>query len=294
MNISPLLMNAQNSFEAKMTDRKLGSKITYTVKSDGENYRYDFIESGREGIVIVRPAEETTAILYPEKRLVHYTETSSATSRMNDPVQSIMTLKNRYKEKHLGKEEIAGYNCNKSELYAETEKLFTLWFSEQLNFPLRIENHLVTNNYMEVYDIKTQEIDTSIFIVPDDYTEVDDRMRPIIPEPPAPENWNTMDTNLPLKGEFKRGDIIRFKVPETKNYIVSLKNNSANPAKIIRKTLREGKELPDNEQGPIKYRTKRLFANVSSRDTYSWKAGDIKILEVHEGILSIEITDENK
>lgn len=288
----PIVMHGQNSFVAEMANVKLGTKHIYQVKSDGEKYRYDFDEDGSKGIVIVNPAKNETAILIPEEKYVHYTETSSRFSRSNDPIQSVLTTINSFTEKKMGSEKITGFTCNKSELYMGDKKTYTLWFSEELNFPLKIVNNLGKDTYMELTGIEIQKIDPSVFVVPEDYIEVDNRMRPIIPEPPAPEQWNTIEADLPLSNEYSRGDLIRFKIPETKNYVISLKNNSTDPVKIIRKTFRDGKELPDNEQGPIKYRTRRLFANETSRDTYSWKAGDAKILEVYEGKLTVEIQEE--
>lgn len=292
--ILPITLLGQESFKAEMTNVKQGTKQIYQVQSNGEKYRYDFEERGEKGTVIVDPAKGKTSILFPSKKYVHNTETASMISRSNDPVQAVMTLKDRYTEKKLGQEKVAGYDCTKTELYAGDKKVFTVWFSDKLNFPLKIQNHIEKDTYMELSDVVLQETDPSAFQIPEDYTEVDNRMRPVIPEPPAPEQWNTIEADIPLNKEYSRGDLIRFKVPETQNYILALTNSTANPAKIIRKTFRDGKELPNNEQGPLKYRTKRLFANESSKDTYSWKAGDTKILEVHEGTLSIEIKAENR
>ena len=289
----PMTLQGQESFTAEMTNVKQGTKEIYLVQSDGEKYRYDFEMGGDKGIVIVSPKQGKTAILFPSKQFVHYTETSSIISRANDPVQAVMTLKDRYNEKQLGQEKVAGFDCDKTELYAADKKVFTIWFSDKLNFPLKIQNHIAKDTYMKLSGIKIQKIPISVFDIPGDYTEVDNRMRPVIPEPPAPKQWNTIEVDLPINNKYARGDLIRFKVPESKNYFISLTNNTPDPAKIIRKTFRDGKELPDNEQGPLKYRTKRLFANESSKDTYSWKAGDTRILEVHEGKLNIEIKAEN-
>ncbi len=290
----PMILQGQESFTAEMTNVKQGTKEIYQVQSNGEKYRYDFEENGEKGIVIVDPEEGKTAILFPSKQMVHFTETSSIISRSNDPVQSVMTLKDRYYEKQLGQEKVAGFDCDKTELYAADKKVFTVWFSEKLNFPLKIQNHIAKDTYMELSNITLQKITPPVFVVPKDYTEVDNRMRPVIPEPPAPEKWNTIEADLPLNTKYSRGDRVKFKVPETKNYVINLTNNSAVPAKIIRYTFRDGKELSNNEQGPLKYRTRRLFGNETFRNIYRWKAGDTKILEVHEGKLNVEIALENE
>jgi len=294
MAMLPVVIQGQISFKADLVNVKNGEKTIYQLQSDGTNYRYDFEESGMKGIVVVNPEKGKTAILMPDKKFVHYTELTSGISMANDPFQSFLSMRKRYTEKISGTEKLNGYDCEKSELYYDDQKLFTAWYSETLNFLLKMINNREPDTYVELSEIKPGKVDLGVFKVPEDYTEVDQRMRPIIPEPPPPDSWNAIKATLPLKGEFKRGDLISFKVPETINYKIILKNESDEPAKIIRIALREGKELELNEQGPLRYRTKRLFKDESSSDTYSWKAGDDKIIQVHEGKLLIEVVPEER
>jgi hypothetical protein len=281
-------------FSAELADVTRGKKKIYMLQSDGSRYRYDFDESGMKGTVIVDPSSNKTAVLLPDEKFVHYTEPTSQMSLMNDPFQSFKYAQERYTEKPVGKEKIAGLDTEKTELYSSDQLVYTAWFSDELNFIVKMVNNMVSDTYMELSNIKKTKIDPGIFIIPEDYTEVDERMRPVIPEPPPPDSWNTIKAAIPLKGEYKRGDLISFKVPESKNYKIILTNETTEPAKVIRIAMRDGKELDDNEQGPISYRTRRLYAEESFTNTYSWKAGDEKILQVHEGKLLIEIVPEER
>ncbi len=78
------------------------------------------------------------------------------------------------------------------------------------------------------------------------------------------------------------------------HYIVILKNNTDDPSKVIRISMRDGKELADDEQGPLSYRTERIHGGESSSSTYVWTAGDKKIFKIYEGVINIEIKPENK
>jgi hypothetical protein len=225
---------------------------------------------------------------------VHYTDIHSSTSLMNDPYQAFIYSKSRYDEKKAGEEKIAGFDCNKSQLYSSDQLIYTAWYSQDLGFLVKLVNEMADNTYMELRDIKKENISEEVFSVPEDYIEVDSKMHPIIPEPPAPDSWNEVKASLPLKGEYRRGDIISFDVPESRNYKFILNNNTDEPAKIIRIGMRDGKELPDNEQGPLSYRTRRLYGGESFSNVYSWKAGDEKLIQVHEGIINIEIIPENR
>lgn len=286
--------NGQTHFTAEMVNVQRGSEKIYTLRSNGEMYRYDFEEEGMTGIVIVNSGKGRTAIVMPEKKYVHFTDIHSSTSLMNDPYQSFLYMKSNYKENDTGKESISGIDCDKSELYASGQLIYTAWHSEDLGFLVKMVNHLANNTYMELRNITQGNISQEIFVIPDDYTEVDRQMRPLIPEPPAPDSWTPVEASLPLKGEFKRGDLISFDIPESRNYKLILNNNTDNPAKIIRIGMRDGKELPDNEQGPLNYRTRRLYGDESFSNVYSWKAGDVKIIQVHEGVINIEIITENR
>lgn len=282
----------QAQFSAELTDVTKGKGKLYHLQSDGSRYRYNFDESGMKGTVIVDPSNNKTAILLPDEKFVHYTELTSQMSLMNDPYQSFMYARQRYTEKNVGREKISGFDTEKLELYSADKLIYTAWYSDELNFLVKMVNNMASDTYMELSNIIKGGIDPGVFKIPEDYTEVDERMRPVIPEPPPPDSWKTITASIPLKGEFKRGDLVTFKVPESKNYKIILKNETNEPAKVIRIAMRDGKELDDNEQGPISYRTRRLFAEESFTNTYSWKAGDDKILQVHEGKLLIEIVPE--
>jgi len=290
--IMPMISQGQKPFTAEMINTRQGNETIYRLRSDGDKYRYDFEDGGMKGAVIVDPVKGLTAILMPDKKFVHFTDIHSSTSLMNDPVQAFLYSRSRYEEKQAGKEKISGYNCIKSGLYASGELIFTAWYSEELGFLVKLVNEKANNTNMELSNIKEEDISTEVLNVPGDYTEVDKKMRPLIPEPQAPESWKEIKVSIPVKGVYKRGDVISFVVPESTNYKIILNNSSGQPAKIIRTGLRDGKELPDKEQGPPSYRTKRLHGGESSSAVYSWKAGDIKNIQVHEGVINIEIVPE--
>lgn len=290
----PVLMHGQTPFKAEMINARQGKETVYQLQSIGIKYRYDFEDSGMKGIVIVDQEKGETAILLPDEKFVHYTDIHSQTSLMNDPYQAFIYSKSRYDVKNIGEEIIAGYNCSKSELYASGQLVFTAWYSEDLKFIIKMVNEMAENTYMELRDIKEEKLREDIFSIPTDYTEVDRRMRPIIPEPPAPESWKEVRATLPLKGEYKRGEVISFEVPESIYYKFILNNNTDEPAKIIRIGMRDGIELPENEQGPLSYRTRRLYAGESFSNVYSWEAGDEKLIQVHEGVINIEILPDSR
>ena len=279
-------------FSATMKNVVSGKERTYQVYSDGEKYRYDFVEDGINGVVIVEPSKSKTSILMPEKKYVHYTETSSVESRSNDPVQAVMTIKDRYYEKILNEEIIAGFTCTKSELFAGDQKVFTLWFSEELNFPLRIENNMGKDTYMELSEIKIQDVDANKFIIAKDYTEVDDRMRPIIPEPPTPEKWVSEAVTLPFDGKLKRGEKISMDISATGHYKIKVRNEGDTPTKYIYHLYKNGEKLSWEIVGNDDRRTHRLYMDENRTFTYAWEKDWQLIVELYEGEVLMEVFAE--
>ncbi len=282
-------------FTAELTDVQQGNKKTYIVKSDGEKYRYDFEEDGIKGVVIVDPVANRTAILYPDNKYVRYTETTSSFSGMMDPNQGFKRMQNRFTEKNTGTEKILGVEAEKLELYAGDEKVITAWYSKELDFLVKMTYQGRENTFVELSNIEQKEVDVSLFTIPEDYTEVDDQMRIKIPEPPPPESWKTIEATLPVKGEFVRGDQIVFNVQKNKYLYVYLKNETSKPAKIITiLSMRNGMKVPDKDQYPVSYRTKRLYKNETESFGNYWEPGDDLIIQVHEGKMHIEVAKEKR
>ena len=97
---------------------------------------------------------------------------------------------------------------------------------------------------------------------------------------------------VPFSGSYKRGDRLRFKVETEIYHKLILGNSSSTPAKIVRFQFRDGKALAENEQGPLDFRTNRLFEGESKTHTLAWKLGMEIILEIHEGEMQVEVKPE--
>ncbi len=289
-----LSLNSQgfSQFKASMENVMNGNKEIYTVYSDKTQYRYEFTQDGQKMIIIVKPEDNKTLILLPAKKFYIQQACDGMMSRQNDPVQAYAMMKSTYTEKDAGKENVEGIECNKEEIYADNDKIITAWIAESLNFPVKMVNHLYENTYMNLKDIRKWKPDAAFFEVPADYTEVDERMRPVIPEPPAPEKWTTKKVTLPFQVEVSRGTELVFSIDKDSHYDLTVENKTDKPAKIIRSTWRDGKELPLNKQGPVKFRTYRLYPGEKSHPTLIWKAGDVVRIKVYEGTMALSVKEE--
>ncbi len=290
--ISSLSSQVFPQFKASMENVKSGNKEIYTVYSDKTQYRYDFVQDNQKMIIIVKPQINKTIILLPDKKFYIQQACDGMNSRRNDPVQSYISMKKDYTEKNAGKENVEGFTCNKKEIYADNDKIITAWFAESLNFPVKMVNHLYENTYMNLKDIQKWKVDPAFFEIPSGYTEVDERMRPVIPEPPAPKKWTTKSVQLPFQSEVSRGTLLIFSINKEAHYKMIAENKTDKPAKIIRYSFRDGKELSEKIQGPEKYRTSRLYPGEKVPGTFIWKEGQEIRIKVFEGTISLIIREE--
>jgi len=286
------LIFAFGQFSATMMNTVQGKERIYKVYSDLENYRYEFEESGSEGIVIVRPAEKKTFVLMPEKKSVYSTTCDGSMSRTNDPWQAYQWYKNFGREVDLGNTTIQGYPCKKLAVYQNETKVFSANYSEKLNFPLSIKSELEESTYMSLTGIKKWNPDPEMFKVPENYTEVDRRGNPVIPEPPAPEIWTETKGSLPFKGTIKRGEKVRIPLDESCYYKLKAVNKGNSPGKFIYHAFVDGEKIPVEQQGMEKYRTFRLFPGQPKTLTQDWKSDYEVLIEVYEGALEFEVFKE--
>ena len=288
--MTPLVSLGQ--WQADMTNSVQGNIENYKVHSNGMLYRYDYSADEMVGVVIVNPAENLTAIMLVNKKMVHYTPSDGMMSQMNDPVQAYSGYLQYGGEKNEGQETINGYNCVKTTIYQGEKPLVTRWFAEKLNFPVRIENHYTNETYMLLENIEDWSPDPSVFIVPEDYVEVDSQMRPVIPEPAPPENWDEKEVAVPVDMMVSRGMAIGVLIDETVYHKLTVENTGDTPAKFSYQMFVDGEELPDNVQGPVDFRTKRLHMGEDYNMTLDWKAGQMILFKIYEGEAILKISRE--
>jgi len=279
-------------FSATMKNVVSGNERIYQVYHNGDNYRYEFMEDGMKGIVMVNLKQNKTDILIPNKKFVHHTTCDSRMSRMNDPVASVSMYKKQGGLKDEGEEKVGDYYCKKSSISQGDTRLFTVWQSEKLHFPIKIESHYAKDTYMELVDINSWDVDNSLFKVPDGYTEVDDEMRPIIPEPPPPEKWVSKSVALPFEGVLKRGEKISMDIPAKGHYKIKVRNDGDTPTKYIYHLYENGEKLTWDIVGNDDRRTHRIFMGEKRTFTYAWEEGWQLIIEGYEGEVMIEVFAE--
>jgi hypothetical protein len=291
--IMPLLLPlfTLGQWQADMVNSMQGNIQEYKVHCDGINYRYDF-SGDFTGVVIVKPELNQTAILIVEEKKVHYTNTDGMMSQMNDPAQAYAGYLQYGTEKIFENQEVNGYKCTKKVVYQGEKPLISQWFSEELNFPVKMENHYSEGTFMHLDNIQYWKPNPSIFKVPEDFIEVDDEMRPVIPEPEPPTEWEEVVSSVPADLEIKRGMLLKIPIDETVYHKMEVNNTGDTPCKFIFKIFVDGVESGEDVQGPEEYRTRRLYMEESYKLTHNWKAGQEIQIYIFEGTGLLKIYKE--
>ncbi len=174
---SALSFNAFGQFQANMLFTLSNTQKEFTVFSDENRYRYEFNEDGQEGVIIVLNETGEVFILMPQQKLAIKTISTSKMAMGNDPVKLYeYQIGQGGTEKVIGQEKVNGYDCIKKELYGENNQLlYTMWYSEEYGFPIKIVSHIdvAGTTEMVLKDIKSWTLDEANFKIPDGYTIMD-------------------------------------------------------------------------------------------------------------------------
>jgi len=177
-------LNLFGQFSATMLISLDKIQKTFNVFSDVNRYRYEFTEGSQQVIVIVLKETDDFYMIMPKQKMAIRAKTDSQMGIATDPLQQYDHFAEKgATEKIIGKERINGYECTKKELintkkddFGESNQLlFTIWYSEEFQFPVKIENHIdgTSKSSMELLDIEPWKPGGDSFIIPEGYTVMD-------------------------------------------------------------------------------------------------------------------------
>ena len=166
-------------FKAKMFFTGMGKEHVFTIYSSDANYRYEFNEDGQAGVIIAKTGSSEIVILMPSQKMAMKASAENPMSMGSDPVKAYEYYLDSGIMKEEGKEIVNGVQCTKSTLWNKensTQKMFTVWLSDQYKFPVKLINHMDGSgegSIMELKDIEAWTPDAQSFEIPSGYQVMD-------------------------------------------------------------------------------------------------------------------------
>ena len=165
-------------FKGKMIFNDMDKVRSFDVYYSDLGYRYEFDEDGQEGVVIVKNGSQDVIILMPEQMMAMKTPAGNPMTMANDPLQAYKYYKDSAIFSEEGEEVVNGVLCKKSALFNKenpTQKMFTVWYSEEYMFPMKMINHIdgSEDSKMEMKDVEPWIPDPAKFEIPSDFQVMD-------------------------------------------------------------------------------------------------------------------------
>ncbi len=201
-------------------------------------------------------------------------------SLMNDPFQATIYMADNGESKPAGTETINGLVCDKSVITMSGQDVATKWVSQKYNFPVKIEQMMAENKFIEITDIVEGPIDDALFQLPEDYTKwIDPDDLPVeIPEW-AKELSSQPTKTPPFEMDMAAGQIIRM--PVTVGQSIWVKGNSLDESEAIAKAIPFKDGRPNKK--PSWYNNFAMQGTICTRSAETSLEADEIVLYVFEG-----------
>jgi len=160
---------AVESFTADMVQEVNNQRVEGKLFVKGNKYRMDIKDKEDEiSILVNRKSGLQKVIIHSKKAAYEYLNTNPK-SLKNNPFESFYYSREKNSSRKKGSEVINGYECRKIEVYEKDTILTTAWVSNNLNWPIKIENEAEPQKNVTLENIKEEPVEENLFQVPEGY-----------------------------------------------------------------------------------------------------------------------------
>ena len=161
--------------------------------------------NGPDLYIIVGSKPGTTQVVLPSYKAYVEMPSDSFMSVMNDPFQSAEITIKQYTVKKEGNETVRGFNCERQLIHQQGAGILRRWFSSELGFPVKIEQLLKEDYYVQLKNIEKRPIPKTQLQVPAGYTlKTEDQVKALIEADPAvAAKMAAYKKNRPRKSELR-------------------------------------------------------------------------------------------
>jgi outer membrane lipoprotein-sorting protein len=268
-------------FTANLVQKEGPTETSGRIYVKDSKYRLELRRSGESVVVLVdRQTQQSTLIVDAEKTYRIFPN-SSMQSRMNNPFEGALFIREKAMVKETAEETVNGVPCRKIVLAMEGQEVMTIWESRQHDFLMRVQSPGPDGDYTELKDIKQEPVSDDLFRIPDGYTRYKEPARiqaPAAAKRPAIEGSEKAE--LPVGRRIAAGGELRVKVNPEDGVQITVVNEQAAESicKVI--PMSKGQAVTAGGAGPRTLIVK--YKDVSSELSLG---GDAKVDEV---VLAVE------
>jgi len=157
-------------FTADVTMGDVGKVVKGKIFVRDGKYRLELDDGGREWFLIVDPQANISRSFSPEHKTFLQMKANDRQSVMVDQIQGLMLLKGMYGASPEGDQEVAGYECRRNVIRMQDQPILTEYRAVELDFPIKIVNHISEEVFFELSNIERQAVDDSLFAIPEEYS----------------------------------------------------------------------------------------------------------------------------
>lgn len=161
--------------------------------------------NGPDLYIIVGAKPGTTQVVLPSYKAYVDMPSDSFMSVMNDPFQSAEVTVKQYAVKKEGKDTVQGFNCERQLIHHQGSGILRRWIASELGFPIKIEQLLKEDYYVQLKNIEKRPIPKVQFQVPAGYTlKTEEQVQALIEADPAvAAKMAAYKKNRPRKSELR-------------------------------------------------------------------------------------------
>jgi hypothetical protein len=258
------------------------------------NYRVEMGEDSVIFLLIVDQDAGLTRVFVPQRKTYLEMPIDDPRSIAGDPIQSVKSAATTGESRILETDTLDGHVCDKIRISKDGDDLFTQWVSRKLNFPIKIVNHTDKDKTFELVNIREEEPDKSLFIIPAGYTLMGEAEQgPAIGEPIQSDKMVTKTMKAPIKQSVSKWLELRVELDPAKKVKVRFKNMRNSKAVCAFVFYKDGQPLEKDEMGPQGY-GKVAIEKFGMATQNTWKAyADEFVVRGEEGQIMIELSQHD-
>ncbi len=164
------------SFTADLVTTEKGETKTEKFYFMDPYYRMEVVEDGKPMVVIADRKKNVHLFLQMEEKVFFEIPSDDFRILMNDPFKASEYMAVKYESRVEGHGKINGINCEKLVLTAQGKKIQTSWFSDKLNFPVKLVNYEGDKEIYiaELRNIRKTKLRMDLFTPPSDFKQGED------------------------------------------------------------------------------------------------------------------------